>query len=579
MLEKFINILLSCCEMDISNDLVLFESSTFDNKLADDFYHMEMPWKKFKNFKSEQSKKKFLEICNNISKSKVSNVCVNHLLDHINSLEHLILLIEIISCENSSIEISQIENVVEEFMNESYWKMEINLPKETVRKCRNEEFFQDSTPGLYESAVEVRLKDVRLEDDDQEFNSKLNLKMVRYNILCTSFVTEIVGCAALRLGKQFQPFILRSMHKILEKAGSSKFLIKSSGLHSILCITKAMGFKEVSELIIEHSDFILFNIQNQLKRNYDDESFLDMISVVFKFSNTSIAPYVEDIIETAASHLTNSKFGVNLCAYLKLFNLYACSVKMEEDLEKNDEKLGDFNNWDDFTEECLYELNKVEIEEEIYTENQEIQNEEEYSEETQLDPPKPQPSLHVQLILKVLTSSIPFFASSNPTEIILVHEIFENALPTLYKGDNTNFLPTIHQMWYPFTKQFQGSNFIILQHSFRLLTLITSLAKDFVYKKSTDKAIPTINKFLSTTFAHKNVSYTQEFKLQREVLNGYGQLLVDLGIEDKLLDDIINIILNYKNHPKEEISKACQNSIDTLIKYDPILMNFKLKKF
>lgn len=92
-----------------------------------------------------------------------------------------------------------------------------------------------------------------------------------------------------------------------------------------------MGYEDVSELINEHSDFILFNIKNQLKRNYDDESFLDMISVVFNFSNTSIASYCEDIIETVANHLSNTKFHLNSCAYLKLFNLYACSVKVEEE--------------------------------------------------------------------------------------------------------------------------------------------------------------------------------------------------------------------------------------------------------
>lgn len=584
ILEKFINILLSCCEMEISNELVLFESPTINNKLNDDFYQMQMPWKKFKNFKSETAQNKFHEICKNIGASSVAHIFVNHLLDNINSLEHLILLIEFLSCENSSLESSQIENVIEEFLNENYWTMEVDMPKEIVRKSANEEWYQDSTPGLYESAVEVKLRDVRLEDEDEEIKAKLNLKMIRYNILCTCFVVELIGCAAIKLGKKFQRFILRSMHKILEKAGSSKFLIKSSGLYSINCITRAMGFNDVYELIDEHSDFILFNIQNQLKRNYDDESILDMLSVVFKFSKTSIAPYVEDIIETAANRLTNSKFGINFCAYLKLFNLYACSIKIEEEHSENiEENVKRFNGWNDFVDQCLYELKKIDIEDESnlkWDENCSEENCDENEESPQEVPSEPKKSplpLHVQLILKILNSSIPFFASSNPTEVILVHEIFENALPTLHKCDDTNFLPTIHQMWYPFTKQFQGNNFVILQHSFRLLKLVTSLAKDFVYRNTTDKAIPIINKFLSTSFSHKNVSYTQEFKLQREILSGYGQLIIDLGIEDKMLDEIVNLILKFKNHQNDQIVKAVQSSIDVLIKYDPILMNFKLQ--
>lgn len=563
--------------MDISNELVLFESITFDNNLNDDFYQLKTPWKKFKNFKSEMVRKKFLEICKNISKSKVSHICVNYLLDNINSLEHLSLLIEILSCENSMPEISQVENVIDEFLSENYWTMEVELPKASVKKPTNEEWFQESTPGLYESAVEIKLRDVRLEDDESELKAKLNIKMIRYNILCTCFVTELIGCAALQLGKKFQPFILRSMHKILEKAGSSKYLIRSAGLYSINCITKAMGYKEVSELINEHSDFILFNIQNQLKRNYEDESFLDMLAVVFKFSKTSIAPYVEDLIETAANHLISSKIGVNKCAYLKLFNLYACSLKIEEEILENvDEALKNFNSWDAIAEQCLNEMKKIEVEEEIYNENECEDVDKEFPEP---EPQQPISPLHVQLILKILTSSSSFFASSNPIEVILVHEIFENALPTLHKCDEINFPPTIHDMWYPFTKQFQSNNFVILQHSFHLLKLITCLAKEFVYQKSTEKAIPILNTFLKATLKHKNVSYNQEFKLQKEILSGYGQLLIDLDIEDKMLDDIINIILNYENHQNEHLANACQKSIEVLTKHDPILMNVKLKKF
>lgn len=538
-----------------------------------------MPWKKFKNFKSDSARKKFSEVCRNIGESKVAHTCIDYILDRLNCLEHLVLLIEILSCDSLN-EKGLIDTVMDEFLGENYWKMDVNLKKKYVRNETNEEWFQDSVPGLYESAIEIKIRDVRPEDEDQEIQTKLNLKIVRYNILCTCFVTELIGCVAMQLKKGFQRYILRSMHKILEKAGSSKFIIRSAGLHALNCVAQAMDFKEVSELISEHSDFILFNVKNQLKRNYNDESFLDMLSVVFKFSNTSIAPYVEDIIETVSWQLTDIKFGINYCAYLKLFNLYACSVQIDDQEINLPEDFKNIDGWDNFLEQCFYELNKVEKEEEIFTENigDETNNDEEIPENIS-ETKEPEQPLQIQLILKILTSSLSFFASTNPSEVILVHEIFENALPTLHKCDDKNFLPTIHKMWYPFTKQFQGSNYVVLQHSFRLLTLIASLAKDFVYKSSTEKVIPTINSFLISTCHHKNVSYTQEFKLQKEILNGYGQVLIDLGIEDKMLDENINIILKYHNHQNEQLAKACQKSIDALIKYDPVLLNFKFNKF
>lgn len=566
ILEMFINILLNCCEINTSHDLVLFETTNSKHDLSDDYYQLKKPWRKFKNFKSDAAESKFFEICQILGKSEISYTCLNYILDRINSLEHLILIIAIIEF-NSTLTKSAISNVIEEFLNESYWDMEVKLKERKVVKNPREEWYKDNTPGLYESAIQVKLTDLKLDEDNNEREERdINLKTIRYNVLCACFVTELIGIAAIQLGKDFQPFILSSINKILEKAGNSNFLIKSAGIYSIKCITEAMGHSNVCDLINQHSDFLLFNIRNKLRRNFQNEAFLDMISVIFNFSQSSVASYMEEIIETAADHLTNDGFKINSCAYLKLFNLYAISIKNddgidEEEVEREAEKrINELNT-----------INEEEIEEKLKDLNENLIEEEE-------EEIKPQIPLFIQLLLKILNSSLPFFASSDQSEVILVHEIFENSLKTLYKFDDKNFLPTIHQMWYPFTKQFQGSNFVILQHSFRLLTLITSLAKDFIYQKS-EKILLVLNKFLTTTRSHMNVTYSQEFKLQREILSGYGQLAIDLGIENKKLDDIINVLLRYKNHQNDQLAVACENSIKALRQHDPMLMKFKLLEF
>jgi hypothetical protein len=228
LLEKCINILLNCCEIDVSNQLILFETSNLDHNLSDDFYQLKMPWKNFKNFKSESARKKFSQVCKSIGKSKSSQVCINYILDHISSLNHLVLIIEILNCENASFEKEEITNVVEEFLNESYWHMQTELSKEIKKDSTHEEWFKDDI-----TSMEIKLSEINIDDEQQE---KMNLKTIRYNILCTCFVTELIGCASLRLRRNFQPFILRSLHRILEKAGNSNFLIRSAGLYSMQLI-------------------------------------------------------------------------------------------------------------------------------------------------------------------------------------------------------------------------------------------------------------------------------------------------------------------------------------------------------
>lgn len=585
ILEKFLNVMLSCCEIEVQNDLILYENLAAST-LDDHFYHMKKPWKQFKNLKSESIVKKFTEICHNIGASKASQMCVNYLLDNMNSIEFLVLLIEILSCQNLTLAQDQVEGIVEEFLNDTYWSMKIQAASRIEKKQRpvNEEWFHDTTLGLYESAIEIRLRDVSLEEDGDKAHA-MNMKAIKYNILCTCLVVELVGTASRILGKKFQRFMLQSLHRVLEKAGSSNFIIRTAGIQTLEAITAAMGFSEVSQLIDGNSDYLLFNIQKDLKRNQASDSVLDMLSVVFKFSKTSMTSYIKDIVETVTEQMSN-KFMRNASGYLKLFRLYASSIKQWE--KRTDEATAEdtevTSGWEDFLEQCLFELEKLpdDVNEscplnEISDDSDEPPTDgpNELPEEPQNDDKLPE---YIELLLKILTSSLQFFASMDPSEVILTHDIFIDSFSVLCHYED-QFLPMIHLMWYPFTKQFQVKNLVVLQHSFRLVAFIARHAKDFVLKRSTNDVIPALNKFLLQSFKTKTVSlsYTQEFKLQREILNGYGSLAVDLEVDDKGANQIIDILLKYHKNPNETLAAASANSLKILRNHNPGLICFKMK--
>jgi len=590
MLEKFINIMVSCSEIDAPKELIFHETA---GVLNDEFYKMKMPWKKFNNFKNDEISKKFSDICKNIGSSRFSQVCVNFMLDNINSVEYLVFLNEILNCDNDKMTLStdQLDSIMEEFLNETYWTIPTKAVSQLPKKIGREEWFEDHTPGLYESAIEVRLTDMSLNDNNnEEQKDNLNLKTIKYNILCTCTILELTGNIALKLESKFQRFILRCLHLVLEKAGNSNFLIKSAGLYALESISQAMGHKEVSELIDANSDYLLFNIHKLLRHDHENEAIIDMMSVVFKYSKASITAYVEDIVVMAANQIISDRHSDKTASYLKLFKLYIQSVRqwspqIEMEVDVNVE-----TDWNEFYQQCLHILeNDDEIDMHIKSsedpgdsskdpvDNSEDPVDNDQQSEINKEEELPQ---HIQLVIKILTSSLPYFASSNPTEVILVHEIFQNGFPILHFYEK-EFLPLVHQMWYPFTKQINGKDYVVLQHSVRLLSTIGKYAKDFIYRRSADNVIPVINKFLNSSFRHtnkkENLSYTQEFKLQKEILDVYGQLSVDLGIIEKEQDEIVDILMLYYNQTSNMLLKSsAKKSIDAITKIDPYVIKYKL---
>lgn len=580
-LDKFMNVMLSSCEINVQNDLLLFENLA-SGSLDDQFYQMKTPWKQFKNLKNKNVVEKFSQICGNIGRSTAAQVCINHLLDNMNSIEYLVLLIEMLVVD-ATLEQDQVEGIVEEFLSETYWTMKIQATERIAKKQRpaTEEWYKDNTLGLYESAIEVRLRDVALDDDCDKTNDT-NLKAIKYNILCTCLVVELMGTTSKILKMNFQRFMLRTLHRVLEKAGSSNFIIRSAGLYALEMISTAMGFQEVSQLIDENSNFLLFNIQKLLKHSHENEAVFDMLSVVFKFSKNSMTSYIKDIVETVAEQITANRFTQNTSAYLKLFRLYVGSIKQWEEScdEATENGVEVIVGWDEFYLQCICELEKPSLDVDDPCPTNDATDEDQQSNVDNVEQPDDENQLppHIELIVKILTSTLQFFASSNPSEVILAHEIFIDSFPVLQRYEN-HFLPMVHQMWYPFVKQFAVKNFVILQHSFRLLTLTAQFAKDFIYKNTRENVVPVINKFLTQSLASKasksNLSYTQEFKLQREILSSYGALAVNLNFDEKELDGIVDVLLEFNKHTNESLALASKESLKVLRKHDPCLIYFK----
>lgn len=134
MLEKLIGVLLICSELDAANNDLLFGNYDVIS-IEDHYYHLKKPWCKFKNLLDSAVVLKFKHVCENIAKSEIAYSVINHLVENLSCLEHLVLLNEILSGnlkeENHRFVVC---SILEEFLNDdSYWKMETNVESLTFQ--------------------------------------------------------------------------------------------------------------------------------------------------------------------------------------------------------------------------------------------------------------------------------------------------------------------------------------------------------------------------------------------------------------------------------------------------------------
>ena len=88
--------------------------------------------------------------------------------------------------------------------------------------------FEDHTEGLYESAISIRCTDVRYNDDKVTEQSQAEIDLItindaKFNVLHICLVLETVGMLAETIKLDFRSFVLKSLSRVLEKAGKFFF--------------------------------------------------------------------------------------------------------------------------------------------------------------------------------------------------------------------------------------------------------------------------------------------------------------------------------------------------------------------
>lgn len=359
------------------------------------------------------------------------------------------------------------------------------------------QWYEDRTEGLYESAISIRTSEIKWKPDEpaDSGNETLTINDVKFNVLHTCLILETLASYASFLGAQFQPYLLNSIHRILEKAGSSRYMIHSAGIYALSKLKYALNLPSITELIFQNADYISFHVNKSLRKADESKSALDVLSVVIKYSSLDTIPHLESIITTVLTESSKSYQQRNILSFLKVFHMILLGVRewtklnggMSDGCATADSIQTESTHkvWLnllrqevnlDAIEEEIKESMGIEIDENVEVDGHEIDPVE--NEET----PKPQP-LYVKLTINILKRCIRYVSSKNRDDKLVSLDAICVGLNVIKLYEN-DLLPMVHAIWNPFVERVKDNDPIILRRCFSLLHILAMYAKDFIYHRT-----------------------------------------------------------------------------------------------
>lgn len=505
-LEKFITVLLSMVELERSIKLLeennnIYDLSERDSKNVQSLVLLRdnTPWKIYNNLRNSKLINEIASVCKCLSADEVVNVFLLEYLLKILSINSIncneaLVIIQMLAASQEKSDLSESIHIsiVEELLRDFRWNLATEINDQPINEYTNRTWFHDRTDGLYESATTITLSDIKpMEEITRNESEVITIKDLKNNILHMCLTIETIGMYAIRFGEQYQKFMLRSFHRLLEKSASIHYMIRVAGLIALNCVKEAFGLSSISQLIFNNADYVTHSINVSLKKSDQIDVSLRILSIVLHYSSVESLPHLENICETIIAESAKLSHTNNVLSFMRAFNLIlstireslAHSTEMEnlpaiEMVNKNNTSYLDI--WRNI-------LHDVDITEEETNENDE--NDEPMETEGEItDEKEPKPPL-VILSINIIKRTIPYFGDKNQEIKLSALDCLTIGLDII-KDYEDDLLPIVHLIWEPFINQcIRDTSPVVLRYCIRLLSKLALYAKDFIYKRSAEYVI------------------------------------------------------------------------------------------
>ncbi|TMW49652.1 hypothetical protein DOY81_005256 [Sarcophaga bullata] len=592
-LEMLCMCLLSALDLSTTQDLLIEEYSLREMDVEGDYLESnKLPWRRFKNVNSERSIKCIMEICGILGRTPILNrIIVDYFLEMLQQQnaamnEILLALLYLATAKEINYlfqckDLMLVKQLLDELLNDKHWYLALEPDKATQLKIKKHtDWFIDVTPGLYESAVEIRKQDYDSDDEKEDIVQnlqKVSIKDAEFNVLHTCIVLDCLGHCALYVGERFDGYVFQTLHKVILKLAHSNSMVYKASNFALVSIQKALRFSKATQLIEGYTDYISYHLNSLLKKSLESKCAVDILTVVLQFSSRNSLPHLEAIFETIYNECSKQYETTNIVSYLKVFNaflrhmtswLLLCNLEIKDgeamqiaDADNNELNINEvnlLNTWLEILNTANSFNDVLETKPTHNISDQENTNidlaEDEKDAENvpeSLDLPR-----HIVIVRNILQQVIKFVTSAEMQLQILSLECFACGLPLL-RDYESEFLPMVHSIWSPLVEKFRQKNALVLNRCFSLIEVLATYAKDFITKRSLDDVVPFLKQFLTQAAVHsaqeQQIAKTQEFKLQLKLLKAFPNLIESLDLDGKHLNEISEIVSLYLSNeqPKD----------------------------
>ncbi|KAJ8719186.1 hypothetical protein PYW07_016742 [Mythimna separata] len=547
------------------------------------------PWCNFRHLDNEACAERVQQILCLLGGAECASLLLDRLLELFQQ-ERGCELVYICNCMASAPNSSEdfVKRILNIYLEEDVWYLPLEVasddPALTDQETLDVSVYnprawdKDSVPDLYEGTVETRYTDISYRTPRAAPRAALDkcatLGQAQRNMLLSCLLTEGVGIVAKRLRDNYQPYLLKTLCLVLERVGSKYEMLHLAGLKAIHDIAYACGHATVADLIKHNADYFTNQVTVRLKKAWNCQSALQILSVVMEYSDSTILNYLYGIVQDVLVQSCDKYYEKDLYAYLQVFLTFVeCIRKWYPITDASPNTTEEQLTIDVMKDLAVFVENKVEAErllneiefekesgksvEEMYKEDMKKKEDDVLDYDETVTDEKPPPPQYVAVIVTILKRCLNYVTSSQRDNSILALQVLTRGLPLLRQYDD-ELLPLVHKCWGPLVTRFQQEP-AVMKRAFDLLVTMAELARDFIRSRAVKDVLPQIYGFLHKSSADsylKDVGSAYRsspaYSLQLSALRALPRLAADLMLEDDALVDAMNCVQPYlsKKQPK-----------------------------
>ncbi|XP_056405718.1 TELO2-interacting protein 1 homolog isoform X2 [Hyla sarda] len=393
---------------------------------------------------------------------------------------------------------------------------------------------------------------------------------------------EGIACFAQALGTSFRPLLISALYPLLEKVGDPSLMVSGAALVVLESVSRACGYKDVSQLIELNSDYLASEVSVGLRRlQLQHGGAAHVLHAMLDNCGPSLLPLLYELVQDLLPALDQSQnegakvllpvlnsLVTRLGKWFPLLEITEqpatnASIQNQPDDGSLAQEMTGFLQ--DYIEQHCIAMGDIEEEEaaDVLPPSEEDDDGEK----------QPLPT-HVQIAKEVAEKSTHFLSHSDTQLRIQAVDTLRLSLIPLHSHSDV-LLPLAHKIWPCLVKRLLRDEPLVLLRAFQMLVSLAALCKDFIRQRVCKEALPAFlaslrSQGLVSRRAGPVYSHTLGFKLQKAILDGLGTLCVDLALGDgDLLEVIDTCVLYLSARQPKQLQEAAIRTLLSLSQLDP----------